>query len=308
MVYIIIGLGFLTGFCFIYGGYFILASEKLQVQARLSDLKTNHNRKAKVMEDELQKPFIERVVKPLLFSFSKLTKKFTPAKKRATLAKKLVLAGSPGGLAPSEFLALHYAIAVSIGSSGYAVGYLAQWGSMVQVLCTAWGLVLGYVLIDAYLKVKIKYRQTEIAKDLPDVLDLLTVSVEAGLGFDAALQRVVQKTKGAISGEFSKTLKEIKMGKPRKEALKDLGLRTGVEDLNTFISAIVQADQLGVSIGNVLRVQSDQMRRKRRQRIEEKAMKAPIKMLLPMIFFIFPTIFIVLLGPAVIQMVENLGK
>ena len=143
---------------------------------------------------------------------------------------------------------------------------------------------------------------------MPDVLDLLTVSVEAGLGFDAALQRVVQKMTGAISVEFAKTLQEIKMGKHRREALRDLGLRTGIDDLNTFISAIVQADQLGVSIGNVLRVQSEQMRRKRRQRIEEKAMKAPIKMLIPMVLFIFPTIFIVLLGPAAMQMIEGLGK
>lgn len=145
-----------------------------------------------------------------------------------------------------------------------------------------------------------------MSKELPDVLDLLTVSVESGLGFDAALQKVVRKTKGPLSNEFNKTLQEIKMGKARRDALRDLANRTGVEDLSTFIGAIIQADQLGVSIGNVLRIQSKQMRQIRKQRIEEKAMKAPIKMLLPMVFFIFPTLFLVLLGPAAIQLIESL--
>jgi len=307
MLWVIIGVSFLTGFSFIYGGYLILASGKIQILSRLENIKVN-NHKIKGIDEELQKPFMDRIVKPVLGWVSTVTKKFTPAKKRSNLGKKLVLAGNPGGLNPSEFLSLHYSIAVLMGIIGYILGYLVNWGSLSKVMCALWGLVIGYMLLDLYLKIKIKSRQKDIAKGLPDVLDLLTVSVEAGLGFDAALQRVVKKTRGAISLEFAKTLQEIKMGKQRREALKDLALRTGVEDLNTFISAIVQADQLGVSIGNVLRVQSKQMRGKRRQRIEEKAMKAPIKMLLPMIFFIFPTIFIVLLGPAVIQMVENLGK
>jgi len=162
--------------------------------------------------------------------------------------------------------------------------------------------------VELYLKMKTKSRQEQISKKLPDVLDLLTVSVEAGLGFDSALSRVVQKVKGPVAIEFSMALQEIKMGKQRKDALKDLGKRTGVEELNTFINAIIQADQLGVSIGNVLRVQSVQQRNARRQRIEEKAMKAPIKMLLPMVFFIFPTIFIVILAPAAIQLINDFSK
>jgi len=307
MLWVILAGSFLSGALFIYGGYLLLASEKMAIRFRLENIKAGR-RKEKDLDEDLQKPFFERIIRPLLNWLANVTKKFTPAKKRAGLEKKLILAGNPGGLTTTEFIALHYSIAVVLGICGYVFGYLGHWGPLLNIMWALWGIILGYLLVYMYLNVRIKYRQAEITKDLPDVLDLLTVSVEAGLGFDAALQRVVQKTKGAISMEFGKTLQEIKMGKQRREALKDLALRTGVDDLNTFISAIIQADQLGVSIGNVLRLQSEQMRRKRRQRIEEKAMKAPIKMLIPLVLFIFPTIFIVLLGPAAIQMFENLGK
>ena len=233
---------------------------------------------------------------------------FTPAKKRTSLERRLLLAGNPGRLTAAEFLSVHYSLAVMVGVAGYLAAFIGKWGPLMNVLSALVGIFFGYILVDVYINVRTKYRQADMTKNLPDVLDLLTVSVEAGLGFDSALQKVVQKTKGSISIEFGKTLQEIKMGKQRKEALRDLGLRTGVEDLNTFISAVIQADQLGVSIGNVLRIQAEQMRRKRRQRIEEKAMKAPIKMLIPMVLFIFPTIFIVLLGPAVLEVLENMAK
>lgn len=279
----------------------------MKIKERLENIKVG-KRKDKDLEEELEKPFFERIIRPFLNWVSTITKKFTPAKKRANLEKKLMLAGNPGGLSTTEFISLHYSIAVVLGIAGYVFGHLGHWGPLLNIFWAFWGIIFGYLLVDIYLNIRIKSRQMEITKDLPDVLDLLTVSVEAGLGFDAALQRVVQKAKGAIASEFAKTLQEIKMGKHRREALRDLGFRTGVDDLNTFISAIVQADHLGVSIGNVLRIQSEQMRRKRRQRIEEKAMKAPIKMLIPMVLFIFPTIFIVLLGPAAMQMFENLGQ
>ncbi|MDW7675951.1 MAG: type II secretion system F family protein, partial [Bacillota bacterium] len=151
-------------------------------------------------------------------------------------------------------------------------------------------------------------RKQFIQNELPDVLDLLTISVDAGLGFDAALVKVVEKTDGVLKGEFSKLLQEIKKGKARKNAMKDMAERCQVNDLSTFVGALVQADQLGVSISNILRIQAEQMRLKRRQLAQEKAMKAPIKMLFPLIFFIFPTIFIVLLGPALIQLFETFAK
>lgn len=306
LLWLILVGSFLAGTLFIYGGYLIFVSGRMEVMLRLEKIKVGKRKEH--LDEELEKPFFERIIRPFLNWLSAITRKFTPAKKRANLEKKLILAGNPGGLSTTEFISLHYSIAVIFGILGYAFGYLGHFGPFLNIFWAFWGIVLGYVLVDMYLNMRTKSRQRSITSDLPDVLDLLTVSVEAGLGFDAALQRVVQKTKGAISTEFAKTLQEIKMGKQRREALRDLGLRTGVDDLNTFISAIVQADQLGVSIGNVLRIQSEQMRRKRRQRIEEKAMKAPVKMLIPLVLFIFPTIFIVLLGPAAMQMFENLGN
>ena len=148
-------------------------------------------------------------------------------------------------------------------------------------------------------------RQKEIRLALPNALDLLTISVEAGLGFDAALVRVTEKYKNALSEEFTQVLNEVRLGRPRLEALDDMGRRVGVEELHSFIQALIQSEQLGVGIAKVLRIQSEEMRRKRRQRAEEQAAQASLKMLFPMILFIFPTIFIVLMGPAVLILIGN---
>jgi tight adherence protein C len=177
-----------------------------------------------------------------------------------------------------------------------------------QWLLIAIGIIIGWYYPILYLRQKAAIRQKEITRSLPDVLDLLTVSVEAGLGFDAAMAKVVEKMDGSLAEEFGKTLQEIRMGKGRRDALRDLGRRTGNPDLIGFVSAIVQADQLGVSIGNVLRIQSEDLRDRRRTRAEEQAMKAPIKILFPLIFFIFPSIFVIILGPAVITMVNTFLK
>jgi tight adherence protein C len=163
-------------------------------------------------------------------------------------------------------------------------------------------------MLEFVLHNRIKQRQLQIINSLPDILDLLTVSVEAGLGFDGALQKVTEKTKGLLAMEFNRLLQEIRMGKSRRDALRDLAERIRVEELSALVSSIIQADQLGVSIGNVLRLQSAQIRLQRRQRAEEKAMKAPIKMLIPLVLFIFPTIFLVLLGPAAIEMYTILSQ
>ena len=163
---------------------------------------------------------------------------------------------------------------------------------------------LTYIFPGLYLKQLIQERQHEIEKSLPDVIDLLTVSIEAGLSFDGAMSKLAEKMSGVLVSEFSIVLKEMKMGISKRDALKSMIERVPVANLITFVGAIIQADQLGVSIGNVLRIQSNIMRQKRRQRASELAMKAPIKMLFPMVFFILPTIFIVLLGPVVIQIMQ----
>ncbi len=168
------------------------------------------------------------------------------------------------------------------------------------------GLIIGYIAPEFWLGRRVRARQKSILLQIPDALDLLTISVRAGLGFDAALAKVVEKLHGPLTEEFRRALAEIRMGKTRREALRDIVPRTEVLALTNFIGAIIQAEQLGVSISKVLQVQSEQLRIERRQRAEEMAARAPIKMLFPLVGCIFPSLFIVILGPAIILIIQNL--
>jgi tight adherence protein C len=168
------------------------------------------------------------------------------------------------------------------------------------------GGLIGYVGPEFWLGGRVKKRQKGILLQIPDALDLLTISVRAGLGFDAALGKVVEKMKGPLVDEFRRALAEVRVGKARREALRDIVPRTEVQPLTNFIGAIIQAEQLGVSISKVLQVQSEQLRIERRQRAEEQAAKAPIKMLFPLVGCIFPSLFVVILGPAIILIMTNL--
>lgn len=245
--------------------------------------------------EQLNRPFSQRVMLPLWEKLQGLGKRLSSPERKLSYQKKLVVAGEPYGLDAEGLVVLKY---------GFMSG-LALVGILIGTLTTAAILgIVGYLLPDLLLNAWKNERRDKILKSLPDVLDMLSVSVEAGLGFDAALQKVVEKIEGPLSTEFQRTLNEIKLGKPRREALKDLAVRVEVDDVSTFISSLIQADQLGVSISNVLRVQSDQVREKRSQRAEEKAQKAPVKILIPLVFFIFPAIFIILLGPAAIQIIN----
>lgn len=214
--------------------------------------------------------------------------------------QQLIMAGGVGKLRPIEFVTLR-AVMVIVGP----IVFLVLFGNKVNILLLFVSTALGWVIPDFWLKRRISERQRKITRALPDTIDLLTVSVEAGLGFDGAAQRVAERTTGPLGDEFRHYLRLVRMGTPRREAMRELGERPGVEDLKSFTTGVIQADQLGVSMSKVLRVQSEEMRRRRRQRAEETAMKAPIKMLFPLVFFIFPTIFVVLLGPAGIRIVET---
>ncbi len=303
MIYLIWVTSFLTVVLFLYGGYMAVNKERLLITRRLQEIASSIQQRRR-LDDELSKPFFERVIRPVLERMAQAIGKATPAKKKVSLQKKLQMAGNPANLSPGEFLVIQYGFTLGLPICVLLFALPLNWNMSFIMFGMAIGAAAGFLLPDYYLKMRAKQRREEIQDNLPDVLDLLTVSVEAGLGFDAALVKVVEKTKGVVSQEFARVLQEIKMGKPRREALRDLGNRSGVDDLVAFVSSIIQADQLGVSIGNVLRVQSEQMRQKRRQRAEEKAMKAPIKMLIPLILFIFPTIFIVVLGPAALKIVD----
>ena len=306
MLFIIIAGIFLSGFGLMWAGLMIAFAEKNMLVARLKEMESYSPQSKLGMEDELRASFKERVFVPMLKKMSAFTQKYTPLKQREMTEKRLINAGRPFNWSAAEFISIQYATAVIFAIVVALLGYLGHISPDVQYLVVIGGFACGYILVQILLKISVSNRQAKIEKELPDVLDLLTISIEAGLGFDAALQRVVQKSKGPLAQEFNLCLQEMRMGKNRKEALRDLGLRNETADLNTFVGAIIQADQLGVSIGNVLRTQSDQMRAKRKQRAEEKAMKAPIKMLIPMLLFILPTIFIIVLGPSILQMMETI--
>jgi tight adherence protein C len=248
-----------------------------------------------------------RLVGPLFGGLVKIAGNLLPKSLLAGVERKLVIAGEP--MTMNGFLTM-LVIATS-GATGLGLMVIVAMGSgigLVQI-----GILGGLGLIGFYLPFHIvtsraRQRQHAIIKSLADAFDLITTCVEAGLGLDAALSRVAEKVEGPFAQELSRSLRDIALGKARKDALKELGERTQVPDLIQFTNAVVQAETMGSSVGTVLRVQSDQLRVKRRQRAEEQAYKAPVKMLFPLVLFVFPTLFIVILGPAIITIMQGFPK
>ncbi|MBC8161131.1 MAG: type II secretion system F family protein [Roseiflexaceae bacterium] len=258
-------------------------------------------------EMELQQPFSQRVVVPITRSLLAVLGRFSPKASNEKIRLNLMMAGNPGNLTPIMFsgirLGLSGVLLVIFGLVTTSSGVPLLNALLYSVL----GAGVGYILPGIWLGQKIGARKHNLIKALPDALDLLTISVEAGLAFDSALQRVSEKWDNELSREFKRVLTDVRLGRVRRDALRDMVARCGVDDVQTFIAAIIQAEQLGVSISKILRVQSDQMRVRRRQRAEEKAHQAPIKMLFPMVFLIFPALFVVILGPAVPRLYDSLG-
>jgi tight adherence protein C len=257
-------------------------------------------------EVELQKPFEERFIRPLIDRLGKYLAQNTPEKQRQDMQNKLNLAGRPGNLTPADFQALRYGSAVALFVVGLLVGLLFH-SAVGLVVSAAVGGLLGFFAPPYYITSKVQARRKEIQLGLPDVMDLLTIAVEAGLGFDAAVQRVTDKFDNALADEFKTVLQEVRLGRPRLEALDEMGRRCGVEDLHNFTQAVIQSEQMGVGLAKILRLQSEEMRRKRRQRAEELAAQASLKMMLPMVGCIFPTLWLILLGPAVLIIMKARG-
>jgi tight adherence protein C len=295
-------IGALTGVVF-YTILRALYSRRLLLERRFQSIELIGAEDQGTEDEVLRLPLIERTLYPVLKALGRRIQAFAPTALKGSLAGKLVQAGNR--MSAEQYMGW-YLFAAGIGiSAGLGLGLLSSRPlAMVVLIAVALG-AMGAFLPELLLRQQVRKRQLEITRSLPDVLDLLTVSVKAGLGFDSALRKVTEKMKGALPDELQKVLHEIRMGVPRHEALRSMSERTGVEPLKAFVSTIIQADQLGVSITNVLSLQSESQRDKRRQIAEEAAMKAPVKMLFPMILFIFPTIFIVLLGPVVIQLISN---
>jgi tight adherence protein C len=248
-------------------------------------------------EVELQKPFSERFLRPMIERIGALLSRSTPQKARQDLLNKLELAGRPGNLTPEDFGAVRIVGAAVVAAIGLLIGLLLG-NVLYTVIALVVGAALGYYFPTLWLNQKVDGRRKEILKGLPDAMDLLVIAVDAGLGFDAALARVTDKYKNALSDEFAKVLREVSLGRPRLEAMDEMGRSSGVDDLHNFIQAIIQSEQFGTGIGKILRIQADEMRRKRRQRAQELGAQATLKMMLPMVGCIFPTLWIILLGPA----------
>jgi tight adherence protein C len=276
------------------------------VQARLTQLGSAQARNLE--ELELQQPFSERTLRPFIARVSKMGGRLTSASSADAVERRLAMAGNPGDLKLTDWMGVKILVAIATGVLLFLLIGLLTTSVAPAIMLGLVGSFIGYLLPEFWLGNKIKARQKIILRMIPDTLDLLTISVRAGLGFDAALAKVVEKLPGPLSDEFRRALAEVRAGKTRRAALRDMVPRTNVPPLSNFIGAIIQAEQLGVSISKVLQVQSEQLRIERRQRAEEAAARAPIKMLFPLVGCIFPSLFIVILGPALIAIVKALGS
>jgi tight adherence protein C len=291
---------FLTVFVIAYSLQSLVA-ERRQAYRTLHALRAVQVRPTDLRNRELARPARERLLRPFYDTALALGRRFTPAGARDAIQRKLVMAGSPASWDADSVLVC------KIGgfASGAAVGSLVLFGLglplLVRVVAFLALCLGGYYVPNLVLANAVQRRQASIRNSLPDSIDLLTICVEAGLGFDAALAHVSKNTIGPLAEELYRTLQEIQLGRSRKEAMRNLAARSNVPELSAFVLAMVQADIFGVSVASVLRIQSREMRVKRRQLAEERAMKVPIKVLFPVLFCIFPALFVVILGPAVMR-------
>ncbi|UMG92058.1 type II secretion system F family protein [Nocardioides sp. TF02-7] len=256
---------------------------------------------------ETEPPFADRVLAPLQERALAIGRRFTGADKTERIRHKLDLAGNPRDWSVDRVVSLKVLGAVVSPLLALSYGLVMDFGLSVVALVTLGGLVVGFYGPDLYLYQRSYNRSEEIRRTLADAVDLLTISVEAGLGFDAAVQHVARNTDGPLAEEFSRVLREMQLGKGRSESLKALAERTNVDDLKTFVGAMVQADAFGISIGQVLRVQSSEMRVKRRQYAETKAQQVPVKIMVPLIVCILPCLMVVVMGPAVLGIMKSFG-
>lgn len=277
------------------------------LQARLAEF-IQRGDVTSLEEIELSQPFSERVIIPFIRRIGEFSARFTPQKAIQDTARRLELAGNPWPIDAATFLALRFILAIVLAGFLIAVVIISPPSNPNDNFILIGGAAFaGFFLPHLMLTSRINRRQKEIRKAMPDALDLLTICVEAGLGFDAAMSKVSEKWDNELSLAFARTIREVQLGKVRRDALKDMSDRLGIPEMTSFVAAIIQSEQLGVSMAKVLRIQSDQMRIKRRQRAEEEAHKAPIKMIIPMALLIFPTIMIIILTPAALQIAISLG-
>ncbi len=299
MLYLVAALVFLTIAVLAYVSLVTVFSEERQVSRRLRNLSDWEASQAQQVEPLLQ-PFGERVVRPIGAGLRKMGRTIAPADYREDIRQRLRLAGNPRGMDAERFIAVKFVglLSVLMGSGGLSLFIPLSrftWALLVVPLA-----LVAFLAPDLWLRGRIGARKSAIRRSLPDMLDMLTISVEAGLGFDAAISKLVKNSEGALPQEFARMLQEIQAGVDRSDALRHMSQRTDVSELNTFIMAIIQAEVFGISVAGVLRTQAKEMRLKRRQIAEEQAQKAPVKMVFPLVLCILPSTLIVILGPAII--------
>lgn len=256
-------------------------------------------------EIELSQHFYERIILPFFNRVGKFVSRFTPQATLESTRKKLEIAGNPMQMDPAFFLALRFVLAVVFGGLILFIHIVGKREIVQGLGFTALFAIIGFAYPDLWIRGRIKSRQKGVFRGMPDALDLLTICVEAGLGFDAAMSKVHEKWDNDLSLELGRVLQEIRLGKLRREALRDMAERLDVAEMTSFVAAVIQSEQLGVSMAKVLRIQSDQMRVRRRQMAEEEAHRAPIKMVFPIAILIFPSLLIILLGPAGMLLLQS---
>ena len=282
------------------------SSEKKRAVRLLESQVSGSSESINLREQELEKNFGQRVLVPVVGTAGRVARRVTPLDTRDRVAKRLVLAGGPTGWDAERVLAFKVIGAVCGVGAGFVASTIFGLAPFISIVAIALLAFVGFVLPDSLLNRKVDERQKEVLKTLSDTLDLLTISVEAGLSLNAAVAQVVQNVPGVLSAEFARMLQEIQLGVPRSEAFRHLADRTDVDELNGFALAMIQADVFGVSIASVLRTQAQQLRIKRRQAAEAKAQQTPVKIVFPLVLCILPALFVVIIGPGAIKIVTQL--
>ena len=310
-VWLVVAVGCIFGAVVLFGIFFDLNQAERRRAVRLleSQVAGTTTENANLREQHLSESFGSRVVVPMVAGAAKVARRVTPIDARDRVARKLLLAGSPVGWDAERVLAFKI---IGLGG-GIVLGFFATTligdiAAFIRIVVIGLLAFVGFMAPDSLLSRRVDERQKEILRTLSDTLDLLTISVEAGLSLNAAIAQVVQNVPGVLSSEFARMLQEIQLGVPRADAFRNLAERTDVEELNAFALAMIQADVFGVSIASVLRTQAQQLRIKRRQRAEARAQQTPVKIVFPLILCILPALFVVIVGPGAIQIWESFIK
>lgn len=291
--------------------YYVITTKVVpenQMHQRIRNLQGADNRVITSHADELARmPFLDRTIVPLLRRFEKFMVRFAPSGIHNTVEQKLMLAGLQEKWSANGFITMWLiCMAVFFGIS-YIVITKKGLPTMQSILFAWLCVLVGALLPFSMLNSSIRKRQKAIDKQLPEVLDLLSVSVRAGLSFDGALRKITDRMKGPLIEEFKRMQQDVRMGAPRARALQAVAKRCDVDDLYLFITAVIQAERLGTSMGKTLNAQADNMRERRRQKAKAEALKAPVKIVFPLVVFIFPAIFVVVLLPSALSLMHSLG-